>query len=104
MGIETGADLERQIRARTTSNLADLRAGQLVQDRDERHRQPLPAVPQVLGSVLAVGLLVVAVGVGVFAATLSARPVLSGAVGEVAQAGGPPVVPSAAAATPSRPA
>jgi hypothetical protein len=45
--------------------------------------------------------LVVAVGVGVFAATLSARPVLSGAVGEVAQAGGPPVVPSAVAATPS---
>ena len=40
--------------------------------------------------------LVVAVGVGVFAATTSARPVLSGGVGEVAQSGGPPSVPTRA--------
>ena len=48
-----------------------------------------------LARIATVGV-VVAVGVGVFAATLSSRPVLSGEVGEVAQAGGPPVVPSAA--------
>ena len=50
-----------------------------------------------LARIATVGV-VVAVGVGVFAATLTSRPVLSGAVGEVAQAGGPPVVPTAAPA------
>jgi lysophospholipase L1-like esterase len=56
--------------------------------------------------VLTVGT-VVAVTVGVFAATVSARPALSGDVGQVADRRGPPSVPSTvapAAPDPTRPA